>query len=77
MTEIEARRIVNRLKGKVKIYPQAKDLLNSLTDNELMVVIAVLTRNFGRTWDNAIANAEYHLEDRERAIKLFSRKEHD
>ena len=74
MTEIEVRRIVNRLKGKVKIYPQAKDLLNSLTDNELMMVIALDTYNFGRSWKNSLANAQFHLQDRERAIRLFSHK---
>ena len=74
MTEKETREMIEGIREeKLGKYPMARELLSSLTDDELVAVIAVDTRNFGRSWANSLANAKLHLENREVAIKLFSR----
>ena len=73
MTKEKALEIIEELRDKVEAFPRAYDLLNSLTDRELTAVLALDTHNFGRSWANSLANAKLHLENREVAIKLFSR----
>ncbi len=52
-------------------YISWKDILTSLTDYELWVVITKLTWSY-RPFKDSKENAEYHLKDRSRAIELFS-----
>lgn len=75
MTRQEANKIIIEIrKTKLNKYPMARDLLRNLTDRELTAVIAVDTSNFGRSWKDSVINAEYHIQDRDRAIRLFSRE---
>ena len=56
---------------------KAGSLLPDLTDNELFIYIAGRTYSYGRTWTKSAENASSHLEDRQKAERLFGTKKSD
>ena len=46
--------------------------LSDLTDNELHVWITGNTMLYGRNFKDSLANADFHMEDRKKAEKLFT-----
>ena len=69
----------NDLCDRIHAKPNANgyDTLKSLSDSELLVFMAAKTLAFGRPFDKAIENAELHLENREKALRLFSNSQPD
>ena len=77
LTQNEAQEIVNELAEK---FANSKlngvQILSSLTDKELTAYIAIKTMVFGgRSWAKSIENALHHLENRDRAVNLFGRRQ--
>ena len=78
MTRQDAINIIEPL--KIKYYKSnlnGSEILNQFSDNELKAYIALATFAYGRSWERAIENAECHIENRAKAIKLFSTKQDD
>lgn len=78
MNEKQAKAITKKLKNK---YRNSKknglEILSSFSDVELTAYIAVATLSYGRSWKDSIENAEIHLENKEKAIKLFGTSSSD
>ena len=56
---------------------KAGSLLPDLTDNELFIWIAGRTYKYGRTWTESAENASIHLENRQKAERIFGTKKPD
>ena len=52
-------------------------LLPDLSDKELEIWIAGKTLLYGRSLNDSLENAKQHMKDRDKAIKLFNRKQED
>jgi len=70
----ELESVISKLAKK---FPSSFDVLRHLTDEQLSLFIAGRTLAFGRDWEASIANGEYHIKNRERAIRLFGSKQDD
>ena len=78
MTRHEAMEIIKPLEQQYKNSGlNGFDILTRFSDKQLFAYIALATFAFGRSWSKAIENAEYHLENRNNAIKCFATKQTD
>ena len=69
--------LVNQYNQVCQKHLKAKSLLPDLTDNELFIYIAGRTYEYGRTWVASAENASVHLENRQKAERIFGTKRPD
>ena len=48
--------------------------LRNLSDSELFVFVAGKTLKYGRTFEDSIEKAKYHMKNRNKAERVFSRE---
>ena len=78
MKKLEAINLMIPLREKYgKSNLKGIDILNQFNNNELLAYIALATYSFGRSWEKSLENAEYHLENKDKAIKLFGTQKND
>ena len=78
MTRHEAMEIIKPLEQQYKDSGlNGRDILMQFSDKQLFAYIALATFAFGRSWGKSTENAEYHLGNREKAIKCFATKHID
>jgi hypothetical protein len=78
MTQAEAKQIIDPLQKKYQSSGlTGREILSKFTNEELTAFIALATFAYGRSWNSSLENAQYHITEREKAIKLFSTKEND
>lgn len=78
MTQTEAKKIIEPLESKYqKSALTGQDILSRFSDIELLAYIALATFAWGRSWNSAIENAQSHLLNRDKAIKLFGTQQQD
>ena len=64
----------NAISKRVKAAPNkpADETLAEMSDEDLFVFVAARTLLYGRALEAALGNAESHMKDRERCIKVFA-----
>jgi len=73
--EINEQKLIDNFNMVCENHNNGKDLLQDLTNDELLWWIAGRTYKYGRSVKDSIENAEYHLKNRDNAIKCFSVKD--
>ena len=60
-----------------KKHLRSSSTLSDLSDNELSIYIAGRSYGYGRPLQASLENANIHMQNREKAIKCFSKRETD